>query len=280
MTATAIILARGIYYIATMMLFGSAMFGALLRKHLPIIVVPRLNILRWTALMLAIGSACVWLALAAAQMADAMDSAIIAQTTADTLFGRLFLIRLAALLALIITLALARNGWPTAVVAAVALVLPAATSHAAASSPAGFAAIGATLDGVHLLTAGFWIGGLALLAALFARREPNMLLALSLFSDWAVIAVLLLVMTGLINAASVILGDKGQASPLYLAVLGAKLALVLAMLGLAAANRFRLLPSMGMQQIARNVAFELGLGVIVVLLAGALGQLQPTLGLQ
>jgi putative copper resistance protein D len=260
-----------------MMLFGSAAFGVLLHKRLPIITPPRLDILRWTALMLAIGAACVWLALAAAQMADAMDGTIIAQTTADTLFGQLFLIRLGALLALAVTLVLSRGNRLVAMWAAIALALPAATSHAAASGPAGFAAIGAALDTVHLLTAGFWIGGLALLAALFARREPNMLLALSLFSEWAVIAVLLLVMTGLINAASIILGDRGHASPLYLAFLGAKLALVLAMLGLAATNRFRLLPCLNTRQVARNVVFELGLGVIVVLLAGALGQLQPTL---
>ena len=97
--------------------------------------------------------------------------------------------------------------------AAIALALPAVTGHAALASPAGFAAIGTILDGVHLLTAGFWIGGLVVLAALFRRKEPNMLLALSLFSDWAMIAVLLLVMTGLIDAAQVLLGGKGALSP-------------------------------------------------------------------
>ena len=109
---------------------------------------------------------------------------------------------------------------------ALALVLPAATSHAAAASPAGFAAIGAITDGVHLLTAGFWIGGLVVLLLLWRRREPNMPLALSLFSDWAMVAVLLLVMTGLINSASILLGQEGSMSTLYLSVLGAKLALV------------------------------------------------------
>ena len=56
------------------------------------------------------------------------------------------------------------------------------------------------------------------------------------------IAVLLLVMTGLIDAAQVLLGGKGTLSRLYLAVLGAKLALVAVMLWLAAANRFKWLP--------------------------------------
>ena len=163
--------------------------------------------------------------------------------------------------------------WP----AAIALLLPAATSHAAASSPAGFTAIGTVLDATHLLTAGFWIGGLVVLAGLFRRKEPNIVLALSLFSDWAIIAVLLLVMTGLIDGAQVLLGGKGTMSMLYLAVLGAKLVLVAAMLCLAAANRFKWLPKGKEDIVGRNTMRELVAGIIVVLLAGALGQLQPLL---
>jgi copper resistance protein D len=85
------------------------------------------------------------------------------------------------------------------------------------------------------------------------------------------------VMTGLINAASIILGNKGTPALPYLSVLGAKLALVAVMLGLAAVNRFGLMPRGDDGTIARNAALELGLGVTVVLLAGALGQLPPTL---
>jgi putative copper export protein len=49
------------------------------------------------------------------------------------------------------------------------------------------------------------------------------------------------------------------------------------MLALAAVNRFKLMPRANDRAIARNAAFELGLGLIVVMLAGALGQLQPAL---
>jgi len=84
-------------------------------------------------------------------------------------------------------------------------------------------------------------------------------------------------MTGLIDGASILLGDQGSPSLSYLGVLGAKLALVGGMLGLAAMNRFRLMPQGRDRTIARNVALELGFGVIVVLLAGVLGQLQPVL---
>ena len=46
---------------------------------------------------------------------------------------------------------------------------------------------------------------------------------------------------------------------------------------LAAANRFKLLPKAKEGVIARNVVIELSIGAIVVLLGGALGQLQPLL---
>jgi len=123
---------------------------------------------------------------------------------------------------------------------------------------------------------------LAVLVALFRRKEPNILPALSLFSGFAIVAVLLLVMTGLINAASIILGGSnngsgGAPAVPYLGVLGAKLALVAVMLILAAINRFKLMPRAKDASVARNAGIELGLGAIVVLLAGALGQLPPTL---
>jgi putative copper export protein len=254
--------ARGLYFAATMLLFGELAFGLLMHAKLPVILPPRDMRLRWGALAVAAVMAVAWLVLAVRQMAGAFNLAALRETVSATLFGRLFALRLLTLAALL---------------ALVALTLPAATSHAAAASPAGFTVLGASLDAVHLATAGFWLGGLAALLQLHRRNEPNMLLALSLFSEWAMVAVLLLVMTGLIDAVSVLLGDAGTPSLAYVAVLGAKLALVAAMLGLAAMNRFRLMPQGADRTIARNASLELGAGVIAVLLAGLLGQLQPTL---
>ena len=267
--------ARGLYYTAAMLLFGDLAFSLLTRAKLPVIVPPRDLRLRWSALALTTAAGSVWFLMAVAGMAGTLDMQAIIQTITATLFGQLFALRIAALAALALVL---KHGARLAVLLAlIALSLPAATSHAAAASPAGFTVLGASLDGLHLITAGFWIGGLAVLRQLHRRGEPNILLALSLFSEWAMIAVLLLVMTGLINAASILLGGTGAPSPVYLGVLGAKLALVAGMLGLAAVNRFRLMPQNQDQTIARNAALELGAGVTVVLLAGVLGQLQPTL---
>jgi len=273
-----LIAARGLYFAATMTLFGEAVFAAALRKRLPVIVPAATTQLRWAVLTLALLASGAWLMLAAAQMAGtAPDAAITAQVLRGTLFGQVFAVRIVLLLALVVLLACNSGPRWVALASGMALALPALTSHAAAASPANFTVIGATLDAVHLLSGGIWIGGLAALAALFRRKEANIVLALSLFSEIAMIAVLLLAMTGLINAASILLGDKGAAAPLYLAVLGGKLATVAAMLGLAIANRFRLLPRGNTRAIARNAAMELMMGVIVVFLAGALGQLPPTL---
>lgn len=268
--------ARGVYYAAAMLLFGMASFEALLRARLPSVAPPASTGLRWTAWLLALLAAGAWLTLAALQMADELDTTVLMQATTMTLFGQVFLLRLAALLGLALLMTVRRGHKFALWLAAMALALPAATSHAAQASPAGFTAIGTTLDGVHLLACGFWIGGLAVLVLLYRRTEPNILQALALFSDWAMIAVLVLVMTGLINAASILLGH-GTPSPFYLGVLSGKLVLVAVMLGLAAINRFRLMPRRGGAGIARNAAFELCLGLIVVMLAGALGQLQPVL---
>jgi putative copper resistance protein D len=269
------ILSRGAYFAATMLLFGDAAFNLLLRARLPVIMPLQIWPLRWAALLLAILASVLWFGLAAANMAGAMNGPILMTALTATLFGQLFLVRLAALMGMALLLLFWRRGRLMALLAGVALALASATSHPAQASPAGFTAIGTILDAAHLLTAGFWIGGLLVLAALFRRKEPNLLLALSLFSDWAVIAVLLLVMTGLIDAASILLGGKGPPSLLYLAVLGTKLALVAAMLWLAATNRFKWLPRNAETIMGRNTVAELTIGLIVVLLAGALGQLQP-----
>ena len=267
--------ARGLYFAATMLLFGDLAFSLLIHAKLPVILPPRDIKLRWSGLGVAAVAGLAWFLMAVAGMAGTLDVPAIIQTLTATLFGQLFILRIVAMTAL--ALVLKRHAKLAVLLALIVLTLPAGTSHAAAASPAGFTAIGAILDATHLGTAGFWIGGLAVLLQLHRRGEPNILLALSLFSEWAMIAVLLLVMTGLINAASILLGDAGTPSRVYLIVLGTKLVLVAAMLGLAAMNRFRLMPQGNDKVIARNAARELSAGVIAVLLAGVLGQLQPTL---
>lgn len=268
-------LSRGVYLVAAMALFGDALFGVLLRTKLP--VIPPLNnqALRWTVLCAAIVAGCLWFTLAAARMAGALNAHLFVESLTQTMFGRIFMLRLIALVALAFLFFIRGNRKLETVMTILVVALPSVTSHTALASPPGFIAVGAIVDATHLLTAGFWIGGLLVLAALFRRRDPNILLALSLFSEWAMVAVLILVMTGMINAASVLLSSKGTPSSVYLSILGAKLVLVAVMVWLAASNRFRWLPKGEHSRIERNIMHEISIGIIVVLLAGVLGQLQP-----
>src|SRR5215469_16665843 len=130
-------LSRGLYFAATMLLFGEAAFGVLLRAKLPIIAPLRDWSLRWVALLLALLAGCLWLGLAASQMADTMNGQVLVETLTATLFGQLFVARLAALLGIAALLLFWRSGKLMMALATIALALPAATSHAAASSPAG-----------------------------------------------------------------------------------------------------------------------------------------------
>jgi putative copper resistance protein D len=170
----------------------------------------------------------------------------------------------------------------TAWLSGAALVLIAATGHVAGASPQGFIVIGATNDGLHLLTAGYWIGGLCVLLAMLGSRPsaPRLPQAVSLFAEWGMLAVALLVMTGIINAAMVLLGSPGHDDLFYAGVLALKIVLAMVMIALAMINHFRLLPRLAQPEAAgelrKRAGWELGLGLTVVGLAALLNLLAPT----
>jgi putative copper resistance protein D len=135
---------------------------------------------------------------------------------------------------------------------------------------------------VHLLTAGFWTGGLVTLALLIHEHvhAPAKLIApLRLFSVWGTYAVAALVLTGVVNAVS-ILGLSVPHLSLYRSILATKIALAAAMIGLAIFNRWRVAPVLTRDAAAPSrlkltVAAELALAVAVVSIVGYLGVLPP-----
>jgi putative copper resistance protein D len=279
---------RGLNEASLMVLFGSACLLALLTAKVPELALESgpLMLGRRLAALAALVSAPLWMALTGAQMAGtpaaATDAETLWQVASATLFGQVFIARMVLILGLLIAVWLGRTRL-TAWISGAALVLVAVTSHTATASPFGFWFIGMTSDGLHLLTGGYWIGSLCVLAFLLTERPaaPRLSMALSLFAEWGMIAVALLVMTGMINSAMVLLGMPGHDALPYLLVLGGKLVLVAAMIGLALANHFRLLPRLGetgiVARLKTHVGWELGLGLIVIALAMALTELSPTM---
>ena len=280
-----LLLVRSAHEAGLMAVFGSACLLALLRVRMPELALEggALAFLRRMAALMALVTAPVWFTLMAAGMADhgLTGSERLWQAAIATPFGQMLVLRFVLILALTVPVWLGRVRW-SLFLSGAALVTIAVTSHAAQFSPGGFFAVGAINDGLHLLTGGYWIGGLCALAAMLAQRgsAPRLGLAISAFAEWGLIAVALLVMTGMINAAMVLLGSPGHDASPYLLILAAKLILVVAMVGLALNNQFRLLPRLQepghVLRLRRSVGWELGLGLIVIALAATLTLLPPT----
>jgi copper resistance protein D len=176
--------------------------------------------------------------------------------------------------------------------AGVALGTLAWTGHAAVTEGAE-GTIHRLADGVHLLAAGAWLGALAVLVTrLFASIEDDRSVAaarsaLAGFALAGSIIVAAIVATGLINVWMIV-GVEGALrlpTTLYGQLLIAKLVLFAAMLGLAAANRWRLTPRLasghassdsgGIRALRVSIALETSAAVLILALVAWLGTLSP-----
>ena len=148
-------------------------------------------------------------------------------------------------------------------------------------------------DVLHSLAACLWLGALPALARLAARpgaaTDPGTPAAFAAFSSTGTAAVLVLVGTGLVNAA-VLVGLDG--APRLLTTpwgwwLIAKLCLFVGMLALAASNRWRLTPALAraqagmgqgappaLRRLKTSVAVEAAAGLLLLAAVAVLG-LQP-----
>lgn len=281
-----LILVRFLHEAGLMVLFGSGCLFALLAAKVPELAWENNALIfsRRLASLTALLGAPVWFVLASGNT-DVFPG-LKTFDAPEVLPLLLLAVRLLLLLVLVWATWRSRNRTMAQLAGAV-LVLIAVTSHTAAASPNGFRPFGIASDALHLLTAGYWIGSLPVLWMLLAQRPaaPRLGLAITVFSQWGLIAVALLLMSGMINAAMVLLGTPGHDATAYLAVLGTKLVLVAAMVGLAVVNQYRLLPGLEdpmledrgtAPRLKKHVAWELGLGLLVVALAMALDVLAPT----
>ncbi len=175
-----------------------------------------------------------------------------------------------------------RRPWPTRLLSGLALASLAWSGHAAAGE-GGQGLLRLAADGLHLLAAGVWIGALAGFVALVrpGQNLANGSRALSAFSGVGTACVALLVATGLVNLFADTDGRPLAAlgHSVWGLLLAAKLALVTAMLGLAALNRFVLTPRLrasgppGAIRLSLVAEFTLGMGVLI--LVAVLGRLAP-----
>ena len=233
--------------------------------------------------------------------AAALEPAALARVLGETQSGHVWLVRQSLLLLLAAFLAVrwdvergidwrAARG-EAALLGATALVLVGASGHAAAVEPGTARALG--VDGVHLLAAGVWVGGLPPLLLLLraAGREagadarPHAVVAARRFSRGALVCVLALLLTGTLNAATQVATVAGLVGTTYGRLLLVKLALLLPILALAAVNRRRHLPRLGgdgatvgrpaMLRLARFVGWEAALALLLLVVVAVMSATPP-----
>lgn len=302
--AAALITIRFALYVDLMLLFGVPLFALYTFRagQRDVAVVLSARLLSVLALSGAVLSVAGFL-LMASTISDVsifrLDRIMLAALLDETAIGTAFKVRIAALLvALPVCWRAAWSRTSTAFVSGlgtVALGSLAWNGHGAANDgPGGWAHLIA--DIVHLLAAGVWVGALVGLLTLLLRarsglpdRSARVALAhraLAGFSTVGVLAVGLIVLTGLVNSWFVIgVGNiTSLAATPYGQLFVLKLLVFVGMIGLAGLNR-RLTPAIvasseadvaaAMRSIRRSVAVESGLALIVLGLVARLGTAAP-----
>jgi putative copper export protein/mono/diheme cytochrome c family protein len=307
-----LIAVRAIHFAATLILAGAVIFGALIsgpvlgRTDDAASTVLRLRLLRiaWVGFGVAVISGIAWLVLLAAQVSDrapaqGFSAGILETVLLDTTFGHDWLVRLA-----LATLLAAALAWisprHTGVLRRVVAALP-ATAFAAALVYSGHAAategwsgtFHRAADGLHLIAASAWLGGLVPLALLLeaARRQEISLgcalAATSRFSTLGVISVGTLIATGIVNGWVLAGGVPAWIGTDYGRLLLIKVVLFFAMVAMAAVNRLRLtprlageaaaasVPAKALRALIRNSLIEVALGLAILVIVGALGTTPP-----
>ncbi len=271
-----LIVVRGLLLAVLPATFGLAWFA---RRQL---VTRRALVIATVAALLLSGVAFVLLAAAMTGAGVAsVDRDLLLMLVRDTTPGTAFLVRSAALLAMLIALLVPQPRFtPVTLLAAVASATLAWNGHGAMEE--GVAGrLHLIADIVHLLAAGAWIGALAVFVTFAVRRSPQAAGALAGFAGMGTAIVAAIVLTGIVNAAMLV-GIDGIArlgTSLYGQLLLAKLALFALMLALAAANRFVLTPRLtasgDLRALRISLSTEFAAGVLIVLLIGWAGTLEP-----
>lgn len=282
-----LILVRALHFAGTLLASGTVAFGvAVARGDMPPALRRRLAFLTWGALAAAVLSGAAWLVLLASDIFGAPIVEVCLNGGAwsvlnDTRFGQVASIRLAA--AVVMAALVASPGARALQLAAAALfaALPAWTGHAGAGlGPAGTVHLWS--DAVHLLAAAAWLGALPALALFLRmeRRAEALAAVTNRFSRLGVACVAALLASGLINSWNLLGDPRNLIASDYGRLLLFKIVLFVAMVAVAAINRFHLTPRLpdgaAAGALARNSLGEAALGLGVLLFVGALGTVPPS----
>jgi putative copper resistance protein D len=315
--ADPLLYARAIHFAATMLVAGAVFFvvfiaapawrGAGTDGAVAIKVRTRLALIAWISLALALISGAAWLVLTAAAMsglpaAQVFGGGVLWTVLTQTVFGRDWLVRLVLACALAATLPplLSPRGhkspWlePAAVGLAAAFAGALAWSGHAAGGLGSEALLHPAADMLHLIAAAAWVGALPPLIVLFAAVDADdaslamARTATARFSMLGIVSVGTLLATGIVNTFYLVGSVRALYGTDYGRLLLIKIALFVAMVAIAAVNRFLLTPQLvqqasiaacrgALRRLRCNAAIEALAGAIVIAIVAALGTMAPAI---
>jgi putative copper resistance protein D len=280
---TALLVVRFVHFWAVFGLFGTALFGLYAGRAARALVGPKLG--GPVALMsgTALASGVAWLLVEAAHFGGDWSAAADAETVTavvfQTGFGKLWLWRLLLAAALLPIVTMERGPARDGLLIAVSAMLAGSlglTGHAAMDTGAR-GLLHQANHAVHLLAVGAWLGGLLPLGRLLAGSptRDTRTEALHRFSTVGIVAVGLILVTGIVNATMIAGSPVPSLSTDWGRTLALKLVLVAIMLVAALVNRLMLMPADRHAVIGRLVLLEQALGLAVLGAASLLGTLPP-----
>ena len=275
------VLCRWIHFASALQIFGLALYvGWIAPPKLRNGLEKQLNPLRGVCLTLCALSSWLIVALQAGLMGDGWGDAfqpMIWLAVMQTTFGEAWLFQLifsSLLVAVLCLPAVMRRGM-LIILAFALLVTLARTGHASAEQ--GVLGIVHRLNnGVHLLSAGFWFGGLVPFGLCIRELQrqtaaKNFAMdAVIRYSRWGHLAVAFVIATGMANTILILGHWPLDFNSLYERWLWGKVLLVAAMVAIALYNRYRVVRSIGSNRqqafilLARNAAVEWVLALLVL----------------
>jgi putative copper resistance protein D len=282
---------RFFYDISLLLLFGSSLFLgfqaplSLTRMLSSTLRSPRF-VLTVICLLTATFAVPVQVAMIGEGWSDALQLPMVRDVMSSTSVGMMFALQACGAVALLcLDFRPSPSSWRwTAVVSGMMLALLAGQGHAMMQQ--GWIGLAHQAnDGLHVLSAGAWFGALPPLALVMLRARRTSLSAdasigLRRFSIAGHAFVAIALLTGIANLL-LILGWPETWSTTYRLLLACKIALVLAMVGLALVNRYILVPALhrnpaaASRALLRGTCGEIALGTLVILLVAIFGTLDP-----
>lgn len=307
-----LIVVRAIHFAATSITAGSLIFATLVAKPAlrPEEAEARLfraqtRCVAWIGLAIATASGVIWFLFQAVSMSglpldEVMNSSVLSTVLNQTQFGQVSEIRIA--LAIILAACLAYHRLPLTnwlgLAAALGLITCLAWTGHAGSTLGNMGSLHLTADGLHLIAAAAWIGGLVSLILLLVGAQRNQTVAwaslarhaVGRFSTLGIISVATLLVTGTVNAWILVGSFHALVVTEYGRLLVVKMVAFAVMLAFAAFNRLWLTPRLvlstgneprlaALHQLARNSTIEIALGFAIFAIVGLLGTLHPAIHL-